>query len=80
MSAVAASDAGDGLTAIRSERAGRHPVQTEAIAIRARRSLRSQTDSRAAPAAAGPAVGPEAAIPEVEVPASRASGFARIRR
>jgi hypothetical protein len=76
MSAVAASATGDGLTAIGSERAGRHPVQTEAIAIRARRSLRSQTDSRAVAAAAGP----EAAVPEVEVPASRVSGFARIRR
>lgn len=76
MSAVAASATGDGLTAIGSERAGRHPVQTEAIAIRARRSLRSQTDSRAVAAAAGP----EAAAPEVEVPAGRASGFARIRR
>ncbi|KQO77249.1 hypothetical protein ASF36_14155 [Methylobacterium sp. Leaf90] len=75
MSTVAASAMGDGLTAIGSERAGRHPVQTEAIAIRARRSLRSQTDSRAVAAAAGPVVGPEA-----EVPASRASGFARIRR
>jgi len=71
MSAVAASATEDGLTAIRSERAGRHPVQTEAIAIRARRSLRSQTDSRAVPAAVGP---------EAEAPASRASGLARIRR
>ncbi|TFZ60490.1 hypothetical protein E4V01_05240 [Methylorubrum sp. Q1] len=80
MSATAASATEDGLTAIRSERAGRHPVQTEAIAIRARRSLRSQTDSRKVPAAAGPVVGPEAGTPEAEVPASRASGFARIRR
>ena len=51
-------------------------MQTEAIAIRARRSLRSQADSlRAVPAAGGPPVGPAAAAPS-----SRASGFARIRR
>ena len=54
----------------------RHPVQTDAIAIRARRSLRSQADSlRAAPAARGAPAGPAAAAPS-----SRASGFARIRR
>ena len=60
------------MNACRAERPARHPVQTEAIAIRARRSLRSQADSlRAVPAAGGP---PAAA------PSSRASGFARIRR
>lgn len=57
------------MNACRAERAAKHPVQTEAIAIRARRSLRSQTDSREGSAVAGP-----------EAPSSRASGLARMRR
>ncbi|ACB82566.1 hypothetical protein Mpop_4467 [Methylorubrum populi BJ001] len=57
------------MNACKVERAAKHPVQTEAIAIRARRSLRSQTDSREGPAVAGP-----------EAPSSRASGLARMRR
>ncbi|MBI1687404.1 hypothetical protein D9Y22_01620 [Methylorubrum sp. DB1722] len=76
MSEAGASATEDGMNACRTERPARHPVQTDAIAIRARRSLRSQADSlRAAPAARGAPAGPAAAAPS-----SRASGFARIRR
>ncbi|AWI90652.1 hypothetical protein C0214_21960 [Methylobacterium sp. DM1] len=76
MSEARASATEDGMNACRAERPTMHPVQTEAIAIRARRSLRSQADSpRARPAASGPPVGPAPAAPS-----RRASGFARIRR